>query len=357
MFRRLLALGVLTTVAVAAPACMGDEEGPQEAATTAAATTERTTVTVGGAGDGDGVFSRIPELVEQVRPSVVSISVEGAAGQGEGSGVIWDDEGTIVTNQHVIANAQQVEVVLASGDRLPAEVEAASSDFDLAVLRVERDGLPAADFADELPVVGELAVAIGNPLGFENTVTAGIVSGLHRSIPSGGQTPALVDLIQTDAPISPGNSGGALVGASGEVIGINVAYLPPGETGAVALGFAIPAPTARDVVEQLLDRGTIELAFLGVQPIQVDDVLAQRFGLDVDEGVAVGVVEAGSAADEGGIEEGDVIVRLAGQEIDTVEDLFAELRRNQPGETVDVTVVRDGERRELDVTLGGREAR
>ncbi len=148
-------------------------------------------------------------LVEQVQPSVVSVAVEAGASQGEGSGVIWDDDGRIVTNDHVVAGSRQVEVVLASGDRLPAEVTASSRDFDLAVLQVERRGLPAAAFADELPVVGELAVAIGTPLGFENSAAVGIVSGLHRSIPSGGRTPALVDLIQTDAPISPGNSGGA----------------------------------------------------------------------------------------------------------------------------------------------------
>src|SRR5918999_81625 len=166
--------------------------------------------------------------------------------------------------------------------RRPFVVLAASESFDLAVLEIEGRNAPAAELADALPEVGELAVAIGNPLGFENTVTAGIVSGLHRSIPSGGLTPALVDLIQTDAPISPGNSGGALVNADGEVIGINVAYLPPGQTGAVSLGFAIPAPTAAQVVEQLLATGRVELAYLGIQPIQVTPQLAARFDLAVE---------------------------------------------------------------------------
>ena len=302
-------------------------------------------------------FGRIPELVREVQPSVVSVAVRGLQGAGEGSGVIWSEDGTIVTNEHVVAGAEEVEVVLASGDRIPADVVASSTDFDLAVLRVDREGLPAAEFADTLPVVGELAVAIGNPLGFVNTVTAGIVSGLHRSIPSGGLTPALVDLIQTDAPISPGNSGGALVGADGEVIGINVAYLPPGVTGAVSLGFAIPAPTATQVVEQLLDTGRVELAFLGVRPVQVTSDLAERFGLPVDEGVAVTLVEDDSPAARAGVRDGDVIVELDGEPIATVEDLFGELRRRRPGERVTVTVVRDGGRRELDVRLGGREGR
>ena len=345
-------VATLVAVLVGSTACMGDaEEEPQALAESVTTTTP----SGGSPPSSDDAFGRIPALVEQVQPSVVSVAVRGQAGQGEGSGVIWDDEGTIVTNEHVVARAEEVEVVLASGDRIPAEVAASSRDFDLAVLRVERRGLPAAEFADELPAVGELAVALGNPLGFENTVTAGIVSGLHRSIPSGGQTPALVDLIQTDAPISPGNSGGALVGADAAVIGINVAYLPPSETGAVALGFAIPAPTVAYVVEQLLRTGRIELAYFGIEPIQVTAELADRFDLAVDEGVAVAVVRPRSAAARAGVEAGDVLVDFAGEPIRSVEDLFAQLRQRRPGENVTVTVVRDGDRRELDVTLGGRE--
>lgn len=349
----------LAALALAAAGCDGGED--ESAATTPATTAQPAAspppATPSPAVSGDDLFGRIPDLVDRVRPSVVSIAVQGQGGQGEGSGVVWSDDGTIVTNDHVVSGASSIEVVLASGDRLPAELVASTRDFDLAVIRVERDGLPAATFAEELPRVGELAVAIGNPLGFENTVTAGIVSGLHRSIPSGGQTPALVDLLQTDAPISPGNSGGALVGAGGEVIGINVAYLPPGQTGAVSLGFAIPSPTVRQIVPQLLGSGTVQLAFLGIQPAQVTGPFADRFGLEVDEGVAVVTVEDGSAADAGGMEGGDVIVRIDDEEIRTVEDLFAELRRHRPGDEVTVTVVRDGEREELAVTLGGREAR
>jgi len=364
------AVGLLLAVlAFVAPACSGSDNDGGEAQTAAATTTtessgesgpetvETVDPAVGGvAPAGDDVFGRIPAIVEEVQPSVVSIAVQGQTGGGEGSGVIWDDEGTIVTNQHVVEGAQEVEVVLANGDRLPADVRASSEDFDLAVLEVERQGLPAAEFADELPAVGELAVAIGNPLGFENTVTAGIVSGLHRSIPSGGQAPALVDLIQTDAPISPGNSGGALVSGGGEVIGINVAYLPPRDTGAVSLGFAIPSTTVSEVVEQLVENGRVELAYLGVRPVQVTSDLAEQFDLNVDEGVSVEFVEDDSAAERAGIEGGDVIVELGGEEIRTVEDLFAQLRQRRPGEEVDVTVVRDGERRELGATLDERPA-
>ena len=344
---RVAGVTALVAAALVATGCMGADNETEAAPTTVT----RTETAAGGRSSGD-LFGRIPELVEEVQPSVVSID----SGTSEGSGVIWDDEGTIVTNEHVIAGAQQVDVVLASGDRIPAHFVAASPDFDLAVLRVDREGLPAAQFATELPRVGELAVAIGNPLGFENTVTAGIVSGLHRSVPSGGQTPALVDLIQTDAPISPGNSGGALVGVDGEVIGINVAYLPPGETGAVSLGFAIPASTATQVVEELLADARVELAYLGIEPIQVTAEMAAEFGLGVDEGVGVAVTEPGGAAVAAGVREGDVIVEFGEEPIATVEDLFTQLRAHRPGDEVTLTVVRDGDRRELDVTLGERQA-
>jgi S1-C subfamily serine protease len=195
---------------------------------------------------------------------------------------------------------------------------------------------------------------MGSPLGFANTVTAGIVSGLHREIPSGGTTPALVDLIQTDAPISPGNSGGALVNADEEVIGVNVAYIPP-EARAVAIGFAIPAPTVTDAVEQLLERGEVRHAFLGVEPRQVTADLSERLDLGVDEGALVFRLVEGSPADEAGIRPGDVIVELDGEPVRIVEDLLSALREKEPGDAVTVTVVRDGEERELEATLVERE--
>ncbi|MDQ4030021.1 MAG: PDZ domain-containing protein, partial [Actinomycetota bacterium] len=189
-------------------------------------------------------------------------------------------------------------------------------------------------------------------LGFENTVTAGIVSGVNRAIPSGGQTPALVDLIQTDAPISPGNSGGALVGADGTVMGINVAFIPP-ESRAVSLGFAIPAPTVTAVIDQLIETGEARHAFIGISPVQVTPELEAAFDLGVGSGVLVREV-VGEPAQRAGIRAGDVIVSFGGQEIETVEDLFAELRDVRPGDDVDLTIVRDGEERELSVELGER---
>src|SRR5690606_17162386 len=203
----------------------------------------------------------------------------------------------------------------------PAEVVAADPLTDIAVLRVEQDGLTAATFSEELPRVGSVVIAIGNPLGFESSVTLGIVSGLNRAIPSGGTTPALVDLLQTDAAISPGNSGGALMNTNGEVVGINVAFIPPQQR-AVSLGFAIPSVTVVSVVEQLLEDGTVEHSFLGIEPRPLTPLLAQQLGIDAKEGVLVFALSEGGPAQEAGIQPGDVIVRFNGEEIASIEDLY-----------------------------------
>jgi len=281
-----------------------------------------------GCGDGDGgapagapeprrapaavapaARADIPAIVDAVSPSVVAVLVQGVRGQGQGSGVVWREDGTIVTNAHVVQGAGEVEVRLAGGEELPARVVAAAPAFDLAVLEVDRR-LPAVPFADALPEVGELAVAIGNPLGFEGTATAGIVSGLDRALPTGGRTPALVGLLQTDASISPGNSGGALVDAEGRVIGINVAYVPPAAR-AVSIGFAIPAPVAVQVAEELLADGEVERPYLGVAL----GPLPPTAGRSVEEGVLVAAVEPGGPAEAAGIERGDVVVRVGEREV------------------------------------------
>ena len=307
--------------------------------------------TGGGANNGAATLrdAGLPELIEEIRSSVVSVDV----GQGEGSGVIWDTDGNIVTNNHVVAGATEVEIVLASGERLPGTVVATDPITDLAVVNVERGDLQPARFSDELPEVGSFAMAIGNPLGFESSVTLGIVSGLNRAIPSGGQNPALVDLLQTDAAISPGNSGGALINMEGEVIGINVAYIPPTQS-AVSLGFAIPSPTAISVVEALLENGTVEHAFLGIEPRPLTPQIAQQLGLSVSEGVFVFGLTEGGAAATAGLETGDVIVGLDGEEITRIEDLYAILRDLVPGDSVPMTVVRDGDEMVLEVTLDSR---
>jgi serine protease DegQ len=311
-----------------------------------------TATTATGTGTGE-TFEQIPEIVRRVSPSIVTIFVQTAQGQAEGSGVIWNQDGTIVTNNHVVAGATRVDVVLASGARIRAQVKATDPLYDLAVATIDRQGLPAATFASRLPRVGELAIAMGSPLGFTNTVTAGIISALHRSIPSGGQAPSLVDLVQTDAPISPGNSGGALVSAEGEVIGINVAFIPP-QAHAVSIGFAIPSPTVVDDVKQLIATGKAVHAFLGIQPAEVTPQMAQQFHLGVSFGALVQAVVPNSAAAKAGLRAGDVIVELGGTPVRSVEDLLAVLRKHKPGDRVPVKVSRNGKTVTLDVTLSGR---
>jgi S1-C subfamily serine protease len=337
-------LWLLVPAVLALAACNG---GNDAAPTVTITQTETRTQTAASAPPAAGEISEIPDLVDRVEPSVVTILTDVA----EGSGVIWNGDGVVVTNAHVVEGGSRVTVALASGARFPARVVAAAERFDLAVLGIDRKGLPAARFQQELPRVGELALAMGNPLGFEQSVTAGIISGVHRSIPSGGQTPALVDLIQTDAAISPGNSGGALVDGDGDVVGINVAYLPPTE-GAVALGFAIPGATVVRVVRQLLAEGHVDVAVLGITPVQITPDLDRQFGLGVDYGAGVQEVGRGSGAARAGIRPGDVIVSLDGKRIETVEDLFTELNKRRPGERVTVGVVRDRARRTLEVRLG-----
>ncbi len=175
-------------------------------------------------------------------------------------------------------------------------------------------------------------------------MTAGIVSGLDRSLPTGGAEPSLVGLLQTDAAISPGNSGGALVGAGGEVIGINVAYLPPQQTGAVSIGFAIPAPTVRNVVEQLLEDGQVDHPYLGVQlaPVLVND----------EPAVMVAAIERGGPADDAGMQPRDLIERLDDREVTVIEDVYEVLRKHQPGDSLRVTVERAARELELELELG-----
>jgi serine protease Do len=306
----------------------------------------------------EGSLQEVPQLVQEVAPSVVAVEIiveaQGQAVGGAGSGVIWSDDGTIVTNAHVVVEADDIAVVLADGTRYDAEVTAVDVRTDLAVLDIDAEGLPVATFAAQLPELGELVVAIGNPLGFQNTVTAGIVSGLERSLPPTPEGPVLAGLIQTDAAISSGSSGGALIDANGRVVGINVAAADPPEGGGIVaqgIGFAIPATTVVPTIEQLIETGEVTHAFLGIQGASLTPQLAERFRIDRDEGVIVGQVDPGSPADDAGIQQGDVLIALEGTEIGSLGDLLLTLREFAPGDTVSVTVVRNGEEQTLEATL------
>jgi len=301
--------------------------------------------------DRTATLARVPAIYRRLEPSVVTVQVRGAQGSGEGSGVVYEER-KIVTNHHVVAGAREIVVALASGERIDATLVASDPRTDLALLAVQRD-LPPATFAGSLPPVGSLTVAIGNPLGFEGSVTAGVLSGVDRAIPSGGRTPALVNLLQTDAPISPGNSGGALVGSDGNVIGINVAYIPPAAR-AVSIGFAIPAPTVVDVVRQLAADGEVEHAFLGVQLRPLTANVAEKLDVSTDEGAIVALVESDGPADRAGLRAGDVIVAAGGRDVTAVEDVLSVLRLSEPGDRIALTVMRDGDRRKLTITTAQR---
>ena len=353
----LLAVGLALVAALGgcgnstnSPAPSGSHAAP--AAVSAAPAAPNASPWLGGSGGPPaaegGAWEQIPDIVADLQPSVVAIRRDG----GEGSGVIWSADGVVVTNHHVIEGATEVLVVFGDGTRTPGRVEASDPLSDLAIVRVERTGLPAAEFAPQIPAIGTLAVAMGNPLGFENSATAGIISGVHRAVPGAAQSsPALVDLIQTDAAISPGNSGGALVGPDRTVMGINVAYIPP-QVGSVSIGFSIPAPTVVDVVTQLLETGTAKHPWLGVQPIPLTPQIAQQFGIGTETGVLVVEVAPDGPADRAGVQPGDVIVAVDGRPVETVEDLLGALRRHDPGSQVTIRILRGQEEREVTVTLG-----
>jgi S1-C subfamily serine protease len=319
------------------------------------------------------VSSDVPEdepvarVAAQVGPSVVQVNVQaiqltpfGAQqGQGLGSGVIYRRDGYIITNNHVVENASEVNVAFADGSTERGDVVGADPSTEIAVVRVNRADLPAARFAEGSPTVGQLAVAIGSPSGFQSTVTEGVVSGLNREVPGrftrGQQQAALVDLIQTDAAVSPGSSGGALVDRSGEVVGINVAYLPPAETGAESIGFAIPSETATSVADQLIDNGRVSNPFLGVRGLRdLTPDIARQFELSVESGAIFAEVVPGGPADDAGMNSGDVITALGSAEIADSGDLLAALRDYRPGDDVTLTVIRGGRGNEesVEVELG-----
>ncbi|RSM87613.1 signal protein PDZ [Kibdelosporangium aridum] len=299
--------------------------------------------------DAAGADTGYADLVDRIGPSVVTVQVD----QGVGSGVVLRPD-VVVTNHHVVGQRREVTIAYADGSQSAGTVLATDTVTDLAVVRTERKNLPVPEFRTQLPRPGERALAIGSPLGFQNSVTAGIISGLHREIPgSAGQTQSLVDLIQTDASISPGNSGGALLDVAGRVVGINEAYIPP-TAGAVSLGFAIPSATVLDVAEQLLADGTARHPYLGVSLGRLTPDIQQRLGVRTDHGALVlGVDQAGPAAGSG-LRAGDVLVTFGGKDIRTVEDLLAELRRTEPGHRVAMTVVRGDARQQVEVSVGSR---
>ena len=308
----------------------------------------------------------VARVASVLSPSVVQINVSGIQEtplgaqkeEGIGSGVIYRSDGYIITNNHVVEGSRDVEVAFADGATARGEVVGTDPTTDIAVIKVDRNGLPAATFASGDPVVGQMAVAVGSPSGFESTVTSGIISGTGREIPAqitgGSQQTSLVDLIQTDAAISPGNSGGALADREGRVIGINVAYLPPAETGAENNGFAIPSATAVSVADQLIENGEAAHPYLGVYLSDLTQETASRFGSPADSGALIEEVEPGSPADDAGIQRGDIVTAAGSEEVRSSGDLLSALRSYMPGDTVGLEILRNSEKTTLRVNLAER---
>ena len=321
----------------------------------------------------DGLASPAQSVAVKLAPSVVNIAmsgtIQGAFGQsqsysGEGSGVIYTADGMILTNNHVVTDdngdpVSKLEVTLTTGEKLPATIVGRDPLTDLAVIKVTAaKQLPVASFLNDQPTVGEYAVAIGSPLGYENSVTLGIVSGLARSIEgvSGTEGVALNNLIQTDAPISPGNSGGALANADGQVIGINVAYLPPASTGAVNIGFAITSVVATQVADEIIKTGKATHAYLGVGTQTVTADLQKQFGLSRSTGILVAEVTANGPAAKAGIKQGDIILKIDSKDMTVSSDLLVAIRDKKPGDTVQVAIDRKGTQSVVSVTLEERPA-
>lgn len=272
----------------------------------------------------------------------------------EGSGIIYTADGYIVTNYHVIENAisnqsiSKVYVTLPNSDEeIEASIIGADSVTDIAVIKIQKEGLSAATFDDSNNLkVGELVVAIGNPLGRElaGSITVGYVSALNRTLTSNGRT---YKLLQTDAAINPGNSGGALVSSSGKVIGINTVKI--GATDVEGIGFAIPSNIAKPIVDELIKNGKIVRHYIGISGISLDDNMAKRYNLV--KGVYVAKIESSSAAYNSGIKVGDVIVKIDDKEITTIEELNEIKNSKNVGDTVKITVYRDGKNIEINVKL------
>jgi S1-C subfamily serine protease len=350
----------------------------------------RTTPSVGATASGATVGARQPvtldessaiiDVAAKISPAVVKITAEGTNANaadnqipqtGIGSGVIYDASGWILTNRHVVTNessqiADKLTVELKDGRQFDGRVYGVDTLTDLAIVKVEATGLPTAPIGDSSALkVGQLVVAIGSPLGtYSNTVTSGIVSAKGRTITvDGPPRQQLTNLIQTDAAINPGNSGGPLLDAAGNVIGINTAIAANSN----GIGFAIPINIARPIMQQALGGEKLARPYIGIRYEAIDLQLATTDKLPVNQGAIVrggpagngqsnDAVVPGGPGDKAGIREGDIIVSVEGQAIDTEHPLDAVLSQFAPGQTISVTILRNGSQQKLSVTLGTRPA-
>ena len=377
-----LVVGLLGWAAIAAGWVEADDDG--DAAQTLAAP-----LTEPAADEGGGGGRSVNDIYETASPGVAFISAEQRVrqqgfspfgptpqqgGTASGSGFVIDEDGRIVTNAHVVDGAQEISVTLGEdSDSYDAKVLGSDPSTDIAVIEVDApaDVLHPLALGDSSQVeVGDPAVAIGNPFGLDRTATAGIVSAVQREInaPNGF---TIREAIQTDAPINPGNSGGPLLDSNGRVIGVNSQIESPGGAGNVGIGFAVPINTAREVAEQLIDDGEVQHAFLGISGADLTPEIADALNLDVDSGALVQSVVPDSPADDAGIEAGDVelstdegpiraggdvIVAVEGETVESMGDVIAAVDSKQPGDELELTLLRRGDERTVSVQLEERPA-
>ncbi len=321
------------------------------------------------------VVPTLAPMLEVVTPAVVHIATEGRSKvatspffndpfferffgvppqrerrtQGLGSGVVLDAKrGYIVTNSHVIADAENIKVTLKDGRSFEATLVGADPDADIAVIKIDAEGLTSIPFAKPGDIrVGDFVVAVGNPFGLQQTVTSGIVSALGRS---GLGIESYEDFIQTDASINPGNSGGALVNLKGELVGINTAILGP-NGGNVGIGFAIPIHMVQSIVSQLIEYGEVRRGRLGIGIQDLTPELARAFNINVRHGAVVSQVEEGSPAEEAGIQVGDVVVAVNGKTVRNASDLRNAVGLLRAGSKVKLVLLREGDRKKITVRI------
>ena len=345
-------------------------QGSQGPGTTVSQTRENPTKSdAGGATTQTPISTRtdgfsVAEAAQRVSPAVVKISTKQEElvysflftpmvqeREGLGSGVIIDSSGYILTNNHVVSGVTQIAVILSDGRQFEGKIVGTDEYTDLAVIKVNGTDLPVAELGDSDSLVpGEPAIAIGNPYGFDYTITAGVISALNRTIevnPNRGIV--LEGLIQTDAPINPGNSGGALVTISGKVVGINTAIIEEAQ----GIGLAIPIKTAKSVAQQIIEYGKVPRPYLGVgEVVPLNVAIARRFNLPVSSGLYISSVIRNSPAYRAGLREGDIITAMNGVPSTSVEDVRQTLLKSAIGDVIKFTVVgSNGRERVVQVTL------
>jgi len=296
----------------------------------------------------------VSQIVQNVKPSVVSIKAEGSSGSGTGSGFIYREDGYIVTNNHVAApaiNSGKLTVYLEDKTSFVAKLVGRNASYDLAVLKIDATGLKPVNIGDSNAInVGDLTVAFGSPLGLTGTVTSGIVSAINRPVTAGGaDDQSFISAIQTDAAINPGNSGGPLVNGQGQVIGVNSAIATLGsgtQSGSIGLGFAIPINQAQRIVTEIIESGKSSTPIAGIS-------IDSNF-----EGVGAKIAEvvANGPAASTDLKVGDIVTKINGEVIEDSTELIVAIRRNNPGDTIVLTVKNTaGTEREVSVVLGSRE--